>query len=213
MGLDQVRELTQRTQKAIIQNRPFGSLADFLRRVDPRPVEAENLVKVGALDDVGTIPVLLHQLEHGGRHGGQLSLFSVDDDRQEDWSLTQKVAAQEEILGTGVIAHPLEQVEKQIAAAGALTTLEAATRLEQHVRVAGMRQIWRRSRTTRGDYIYFMSLEDLEGMLDVVITAEVYRQSKAALSTPGPYVVEGQVNLDSQRGEPFIRAEKIWALK
>jgi DNA polymerase III alpha subunit len=58
-----------------------------------------------------------------------------------------------------------------------------------------------------------MSLEDLEGMLDVVITAEVYRKCRSALATAGPYVVEGQVDLDSKRGEPFIRAEKIWALK
>ncbi len=213
MGLDQVRDLTQRTQSAILHNRPFSSLADFLRRVDPRPVEAENLVRVGALEDMGTIPDLLYQLEHGSGKSGQLSLFSMDGSSHEDWSLAQKVEAQEDILGTGVIAHPLEQVGKQIAAAGALTTVDAASRLEQNVRVAGMRQIWRRSRTTRGEAIYFMSLEDLEGMLDVVITAEVYRRSKAALSTAGPYVVEGQVELDRQRGEPFIRAERIWALK
>jgi DNA polymerase III alpha subunit len=213
MGLDQVRELTQRTQKNILQNRPFSSLSDFLDRVDPRPVEAENLVKVGALDDIGTIPDLLDQLKHGGRRGGQLSLFSTNHTSHEDWSLADKVAAQEELLGTGVIAHPLEQVQVQISAAGALTTVEAASRLEQQVRVAGMRQIWRRSRTTRGDYIYFMSLEDLEGMLDVVITSEVYKRSRAALSTAGPYVVEGWVALDSQRGEPRIHAEKIWALK
>jgi DNA polymerase III alpha subunit len=213
MGLDQVRELTQRTQKTIVNKRPFSSFADFLTRVDPRPVEAENLVKVGALDSFGTIPVLIRQLEHGGWQGGQLSLFSLDESGEEDWNLAQKVAAQEEILGTGVIAHPLELAEKLIATAGALSTVDAASRLEQHVRVAGMRQTWRRSNTTRGDYIYFMSLEDLEGMLDVVITAEVYRRSKAALSTAGPYVVEGRVDLDSQRGEPFIRAEKIWALK
>jgi DNA-directed DNA polymerase III PolC len=213
MGLDQVRELTQRTQAAILHNRPFSSYTDFLTRVDPRPVEAENLVKVGGLDDFGTIPLLIHQLEHGGWQGGQLSLFSLGESVEEDWSLAQKVAAQEEILGTGVIAHPLELREKQIATAGALSTVEAASKLEQHVRVAGMRQTWRRSLTTRGEYIYFMSLEDLEGMLDVVISAEVYRRSKAALSTSGPYVVEGRVDLDSQRGEPFIRAEKIWELK
>jgi DNA-directed DNA polymerase III PolC len=213
MGLDQVRELTQRTQKAIIHHRPFSSFADFLTRVDPRPVEAENLVKVGALEDIGTIPGLLHLLKHGSRHAGQLALFSMDDSGQEDWSLAEKVAAQEELLGTGVIAHPLEQVQAKIIAAGALSTVEAASRLEQQVRVAGMRQIWRRSRTTRGDYIYFMSLEDLEGMLDVVITSEVYRRSRAALSTPGPYVVEGWISLDNQRGEPFIRADKIWTLK
>ncbi len=213
MGLDQVRELTQRTQTRIIQQRPFSSMADFLARVDPRPVEVENLVKVGALQGFGTIPSLLHQLEHGGWQGGQMSLFSVVDGDQEDWSLEQKVAAQEELLGTGVIAHPLELVKDQISSANALNTVDAAARLEQHVRVAGMRQTWRRSITTRGDYIYFMSLEDLDGMLDVVISSEVYRRSKAALSTPGPYVVEGQVGLDSQRGEPFIRAERIWSLK
>ncbi len=213
MGLDQVRELTQRTQSAIVHNRPFSSFGDFLARVDPRPVEVENLVKVGALDDFGTIPVLLHQLEHRGWQGGQLSLFSLGESAQGDWSLAEKVTAQEELLGTGVIAHPLELAEKQIASAGALTTVDAASKLEQHVRVAGMRQTWRRSITTRGEYIYFMSLEDLEGMLDVVITAEVYRQSKAALSTPGPYVVEGRVDLDNQRGEPFIRAERIWTLR
>jgi len=165
------------------------------------------------LQGFGTIPSLLNQLEHGGWHGGQLSLFSVVEGTQEDWSLEQKVVAQEELLGTGVIAHPLELVKEQINAANALNTVDASARLDQHVRVAGMRQIWRRSRTTRGDYIYFMSLEDLDGMLDVVITSEVYQRSKAALSTPGPYVVEGQVALDSQRGEPHIRAERIWSLK
>jgi DNA polymerase-3 subunit alpha len=212
MGLDQVRELTQRSQAAITHKRPFSSFADFLIRVDPRPVEVENLIKVGALEDFGTIPSLLKQLEHGGWQAGQLSLFSMGESVEVDWNLEQKVAAQEEILGTGVIAHPLELAEKKIASAGALTTVDAASRLEQHVRVAGMRQIWRRSITTRGDYIYFMSLEDLEGMLDVVITSEVYQRSKAALSTAGPYVVEGLVNLDPQRGEPIIRAEKIWSL-
>ena len=44
-----------------------------------------------------------------------------------------------------------------------MTTVEAAARLDEHVRVAGMRQTWRRSQTTRGDYLYFLSLEDLEG--------------------------------------------------
>jgi DNA polymerase-3 subunit alpha len=213
MGLDQVRELTQRSQERIIKRRPFSSLADFLAKVDPRPVEAENLVRVGALESFGTIPNLLRQLEHGGWQAGQLPLFSMEESHVEDWSLAQKVAAQEELLGTGVIAHPLELVKEQIASAGAITTIEAVARLDQQVRVAGVRQIWRRSLTSRGEAIYFMSVEDLEGMLEVVITSEVYRRAKAALSTPGPYIIEGRVELNSQRGEPFIRAERIWGLK
>jgi DNA polymerase III alpha subunit len=66
MGLDQVRELTRRTQKRILKERPFNSLADFLTRVDPRPMEAENLIHVGAFEGLGEIPQLLNAIDQGG---------------------------------------------------------------------------------------------------------------------------------------------------
>jgi DNA polymerase III alpha subunit len=72
-----------------------------------------------------------------------------------------------------------------------------------------MRQTWRRVATARGDYIYFMSLEDLEGMLDVVISSTVYQRCRAVLKEPGPYIVEGLVERDAANGEPFIRAGNI----
>ena len=181
MGLDQVRELTRRTQTNILRNRPFHSLMDFLTRVDPRPVEAENLVRAGALEGFAPIPVLLDQLSAGGWQGGQMPLFSLGSNLAEDWTLQEKVAAQESILGVSLIAHPIELAAEAIQKAGALTTVEAAARLGERVRVAGMRQTWRRSQTTRGDYIYFLSLEDLEGMLDVIITSDIYRKYRGTL--------------------------------
>jgi DNA polymerase III alpha subunit len=57
-----------------------------------------------------------------------------------------------------------------------------------------------------------MSLEDLEGMLNVVIFSDVYRRSREALSTAGPYILEGMVEYDQEQGEPVIRAEKVWRL-
>ena len=63
MGLDQVKDLTQRTQARIIQNQPFPTLDDFLSQVDPREQEVENLVKVGALEGFGRIPELLSRGE------------------------------------------------------------------------------------------------------------------------------------------------------
>jgi len=209
MGLEQVKDLTRRTQAAILSRRPFHSCADFLARVDPRPLEAENLVKVGALAGLGTIPALLHQVQAGWL-SGQLPLFATIDDSAE-WDLPQQVTAQEELLGASVVAHPLELAASAIASASALSTLEAAARPGQRVRLAGMRQTWRRSRTTSGDPVYFMALEDLEGMLDVVITSTVYRQSRSALSTPGPYIIEGLVEQGRDQGEPFLRAERIWS--
>jgi len=212
MGFNQVRELTRRTQSRILRYRPFTSIIDFLARADPRPQEAENLVRAGALEGFGSIPALLHQLERGGWRGGQLPLFALEAPGGEDWTLAEKAAAQEAILGASLAAHPLELQATQIAATGALTTVEAAALLGQRARVAGMRQTWRRSRTTLGDYIYFMALEDLEGMLDVVIPGEVYRRNRAALSGPGPYVLEGLVVFDQEKGEPFIRLERAWAI-
>jgi DNA polymerase III subunit alpha len=212
MGFNQLRELTRRTQGRILRYRPFTSFMDFLARADPRPQEAENLVKAGALEGFGAIPDLLRQLERGGWRGGQLPLFALEATGGEDWTIAEKAAAQEQLLGAGLVAHPLELVAAQIASSGALTTVEAAAKLNLRVRVAGMRQTWRRSRTTAGDYIYFMALEDLEGMLDVVILGDVYRRNRTALTGPGPYVLEGMVEFDQEKGEPFIRLERAWQI-
>lgn len=218
MGLDQVRDLTRRTQSRILQGRPFRSLSDFLARADPRPVEAENLIRVGALGEMGTIPGMLSQLHSGNWRRNQLPLFELGerveggDASQEDWSLEEKVAAQEKLLGVGVEAHRLEIVSSQIAGSGAMTTVEAAAQLGHQVRVAGTQQIWRRGQTSQGERLYFMSLEDLEGMIDVVVPEEVYRRSRGVFSSRHPFVLEGVVHLDDARGEPFIRAEKTWRL-
>jgi DNA polymerase III alpha subunit len=76
-----------------------------------------------------------------------------------------------------------------------------------------MRQTWRRTRTTRGDYLYFLALEDLEGMLEIIISSEVYRKSRSELSDHGPYLIEGSVIFNPEKSEPFVRAEKIWRVK
>ncbi len=165
------------------------------------------------MEGFGPIPRLLEEINHGGWRGGQLTLFTMDAKSSEDWTLQEKVAAQERVLGVGVIAHPLELVEAQIEKLGAMSTVEAAAHLGEHVRVAGMRQTWRRTMTTRGDYLYFLALEDLEGVLDVIISAEVYRKSRSELSDQGPYMIEGTVILDPEKSEPFIRAEKIWRVR
>jgi len=210
MGLKQVKELTQRTQHAILRARPFHSLADFLARVDPRPAEAEALIRVGALEGLGSIPTLLQQLHTQTWQAGQMALFDTPPTMDSDWSLAEKVAAQEEWLGASVVAHPLELVADASTLAGAVTTLGALSYLGQRIRVAGMRQSWVRSATTRGGHIYFMALEDLEGMLDVVLFDEVYRRSKAAMKdSVGPFLVEGMLELDPQRGEPTLRAERV----
>lgn len=210
MGLDQVQGLTQRTIANILKHRPFHNLDDFLTRVDPRPIEAENLARCGAFDEFGSIPAVLDLLQQGGWQGGQLSLFAYEPSKTiQDWSIHEKASAQESVLGVSLIAHPLELRAAEIANANAINTLDAAASLGKPVRVVGMRQFWRRTTTARGDYLYFMSLEDLEGMLEVIIFGDVYRRCRKELEGSGPFIIEGWVEFDKERSEPFLRAERI----
>lgn len=207
MGLGQVKNLTARTIERILRGRPYSSPDDFLARVDPRPQEAEALARVGAFEGLGNIPGILRQLG-GGWRAGQMSLFSLDAPGGEDWSLEQKMAAQQEILSASLEAHPLELAAGRIAASGALNTLEAAARVGRKVTVAGVRQASRRSRTSKGESMLFLTLEDLSGILDVIFFPDAYHRSRAVLGSSAPLLVSGQIEMDPARGEPYMRAER-----
>ena len=207
MGLDQVKELTHRTIQRIIQNAPFTSLDDFLARVDPRMQEAEHLTKIGAMDGLGKIPAILNRLQTGGWQRDQMSLFAWSDTSEEDWTMKQKVDAQLEILGASLEAHPLELVKEKII--GAISTIDAVEKIGRRVTVVGVRQTSRRSRTAKGDTMLFLTIEDLQGILDVILFPDVYRVAKSFLDSNPPLLITGVMEIDKERGEPYLRAEKV----
>ena len=112
-------------------------------------------------------------------------------------------------LGASLDAHPLELAADRVAASGAITTVEAAGRIGRRVVVAGVRQSAHRGKTAKGDLMMFLTLEDLEGLLDVVLFPDVYRQARPALNTPAPLLVTGIMEMDTSRSEPLLRAEKV----
>ena len=97
----------------------------------------------------------------------------------------------------------------QISASNAITTIEAAGRVGQRVTVAGIRQSGHRSRTTKGDLMLFMTMEDLAGMLDVAIFPDVYRQVRGFIHSSEPFLVTGVIKIDPGRSEPLLVAEKV----
>ncbi len=213
MGLDQVKELTGRTIARIIRERPFHSLDDFLARANPRKQEAEDLARIGALDGLGTIPGILRRLQGGGWQPGQMSLFQWDEADGEDWSLAQKVDAQQQVLGVNLAAHPLELAAEAVSAAGAITSVEAVAQLGRRVTVAGIRQGSRRTRTAKGETMMFLTLEDLSGVLDVILFPDAYRRAKAILGGSTPLLITGVLERDGAREEPFLRAEQVKLLQ
>ncbi len=211
MGLDQVYGLTHQTQKRIIQQRPFSSLNDFLTRVDPRRSEVENLIQSGGLDGLGSIPTLLMSISSGSWQKDQLALFDwqLNEGHSEEWTLAKRAQAQEKILGLSVDVHPLELVKDKIETSGVVPTSEAESHIGKSIVVAGLRLSSHRARTTRGERMLFMSIEDLEGMLEVVFFPPVYHQYRQVLSSSGPFLIRGIVERDSEEGDVWLRAEKV----
>ena len=112
-------------------------------------------------------------------------------------------------MGCGLDAHPLEFVAGIISKTQTITTIDAFERVGQRVTVAGIRQSSRRSKTSKGDMMLFLTIEDLVGVLDVIVFPDVYSRARQLLSASTPIFLTGIMEIDSQRSEPFLRCEKI----
>jgi DNA polymerase III alpha subunit len=84
---------------------------------------------------------------------------------------------------------------------------DAAGQIGQKVRVVGIRQTSRRSRTGKGETMLFLALEDLDGVLDVIVYPDVYQRAKQVLLSNPPMVITGRMKLERDR-EPYLKAEK-----
>jgi len=207
MGLGQVRDLTHRTINAILRNQPFDSLEDFILRVDPQKKEAQNLIKCGALEGLTPIPQGLKRIEHQ-RPPGQMALFSKSSN-EEAWQMSQILQAQRDILGVSLSMTPLEFYKDEIEEFGALTTTQAHERIGERIKIAGMRQTFRRVRSRNNQMFGFLALEDLNGIIQVLIPADVYRKTSTLLREADCLIVEGIVENDESHDRHLLRAEKI----
>ena len=212
MGLGQVKNLTRRTIRGVLQGQPFASLEDFLARVNPHSQEADSLARIGALEGWGEIPAILHRLQAEKWQAGQMSLFDSHLYGGEDWPLQEKMKAQQELLGIAMVAHPLDLLANSLAAAGVIPILDAIERIGQRVTVAGLRQTSRRSRTAKGETMLFLCMEDQTATLDVILFPDVYRQAKDAISSSVPFLVTGRIELDTAHPDPCLRAEEVQRL-
>jgi DNA polymerase III subunit alpha len=207
MGLNQVRDLTHKTIQTILRQRPFNSIEDFLIRVDPQQKEARHLIMCGALKGLALIPEALKRIEHK-RIPGQMNLFSSTVS-VEDWRPAEISKAQHEILGVSLVLSPIEQHADQIQSAGAVSTLKAQKMIGQQIVVAGMRQVFRRFRNRSNQIMGNLTLEDFDGSLSILISPALYRRHFSILREEGPFLIEGTMEGDQEKGQTWLIAERI----
>ncbi|MDD2694381.1 MAG: OB-fold nucleic acid binding domain-containing protein, partial [Anaerolineales bacterium] len=231
-GLGAVKNVGHGPVEAILagrEGRPFQDLNDFAQRVDLRQVgkrSLESLVRVGALDQFGPRNALLASLDiilsvstasFRAAEMGQMTLFGEHTGVNEAIVLPRSVAEvsrremlnwEKELIGLYVSDHPLSPVMNEITQvithfSGQLS--EASP--EETVRVAGLVTRVRHYQSKAGNAMAFVTLEDVQGKIELVIFPKVWAQAAKLVEYDKVILVEGRV--EGEGGDPKVIAQRV----
>jgi DNA polymerase-3 subunit alpha len=208
-------------------NGKFKDLNDFARRVDLRAVgkrALECIIKVGALDAFGNRAALLASLDRlvsiSNNHfraaeAGQLSLFGESTGVSEEITLPEvnhldkreMLAWERELIGLYISDHPLTPYQdtfRRIVSYFSGQLSEAAH--EEKVRVAGLVTSVRPYMTKTNKPMGFVTLEDIQGNLDLVLFPRTWAQYREHMTVGQIVIVEGKVDANSQPPKILVDA-------
>jgi DNA polymerase-3 subunit alpha len=202
----------------------FASINDFARRVDLRLVgkrALESLIKVGALDSLGSRGALLAAMDQihaisashfRAKETGQLSMFGPQTGVAADLTLPEPAYQigqrellnwEKELIGLYVSDHPLNAYREDLERAVTHNAAQLSEATDKsYVRVAGLVNSVRPHQTRHGKAMGFAQLEDLYGTIDLVIFPQTWDKFYHLMVQDNVVLVEGK--LDSRGGEPNV---------
>lgn len=204
------------------QNGPFEDVFDFFLRVQGSQVNkrvAESLTKCGALDSFGLSRAqLLEAIEgvmkwadreaKGASNSAQMGLFAAggtDPSRPDipdiaEWRELEKLNYEREILGFFITGHPLDRYESRLHGVVSLSTEKIKGRSHQEkVRLAGVVQSLKLKNNKKGDRYATFTLEDKEGVVEVIVWPEAYRKHEETIHADEPICLTGSLDVDEDR--------------
>jgi DNA polymerase-3 subunit alpha len=236
-GLSAIRNVGEGIVSLLISERnlngPFLDFYDFCERVDMQVLNRraiEALIKAGAYDSLGhTRQGLLASYEQiidqtvsrrKEKEMGVMTLFEVaPEDETEvfndkvlipeiEFEKQQKLAFEKEMLGRYISDHPLRGYEGTIRRKCDATSLGIRTLDEgKVVKVGGVISEVLKKQTQRGDLMAIVSLEDLEGEIEVVVFTKAMNQVGHKLATDRPVIVTGRIDRRDEANTKVICLE------
>ena len=234
VGLKGVLNMNARFLARIVAERagrPFEDLADLLRRTRGEVDAVASLIRIGALDGLGTtevghpptrdemlavLPELKAVLAREGVAGDRTLALAPARARARDatghvsgWSPARRLGAELELMGLAITCHPLELCAadldaKRVIMAKDLPRLPDRTR----VTVVGVRERAQTPPTKSGKRTCFLTLEDATGLLDVVVFSDALLRAGETIVRHRCYQVEGILQNNPERGVAIV-AEKV----
>jgi DNA polymerase-3 subunit alpha len=212
----------------------FESFGDYLAKVSALACNkrtVESLIKAGAFDSLGhTRRGLMTVFEQAiddvidikrNEAIGQDSLFGGDALQSDgafeikvpvgEWDKTTLLAAEREMLGLYVSDHPLFGLEHMLATVAdcsiARLTADDDRGDGQVVTVAGLISGLQRKVTKQGSPWAIATLEDLDGVIDVMVFPQTYQLVSTQLVEDAVVVVRGR--LDKREDQPKLVAMEV----
>jgi len=232
-GLGAVKNVGHGPVEAILKGRseqPFADLNDFARRVDLRQVgrrALESLIRVGAFDRFASRCALLEAIENlmatSAAHfraveNGQLTLFGAHTGVSEFIALPKSVREvtrkemlnwEKELIGLYVSDHPLNPVMDVLSQAVTHYSAQLGEASPQEkVRVAGMITQIRPYQTKSGKAMAFVTLEDIQGSIELVIFPNTWQKVKSSIELERIILVEGKPAGDA--GEAKVLVDQVF---
>ena len=214
IGLMQVRGLSRNTIDRILKirrGRMFESIHDFLTQVTPDSSEAETLIHCGALDGLGLsrpsmfIEALIWHRRNPSSKDKTQSLLPLDIEPQcrvpeiPEPAATDKLLAEIDVLELTATAHPmaLYGITNENWPTGFTRAKDLAKARCKWVTLLGIVITYKSTRTSKGELMKFVSLEDPTGIFEVTLFPKIYKQFGHLLAEKGPFVIKGRIEEDS----------------
>jgi DNA-directed DNA polymerase III PolC len=143
-------------------------------------------------------------------HDPSATSFSNLRATPDDYTKDKKVQHELEILGMAVSEHPMYLFRERVAPFKPMPCAEVPRHVARLVTVAGIVDCTRRTATSDNKPMFFLTLEDESGMVEVVLFPDVYQRFGHLLAESGVLLVKGRV--ESQLGAVTIAAEWMKAL-
>ncbi|MBI4462695.1 MAG: DNA polymerase III subunit alpha, partial [Acidobacteria bacterium] len=219
-GLGAVRNVGFNTVQAIQEARGrlgrFSSLYEFCDAVDVRVLNRrvlESLIKAGAMDSLGARRAQLYAaidtaLERAGRQQrerdtGQHGLFAAGAiapapppplPEVEEWPEHERLRYEKEVLGFFITGHPLARYTDRLQALAATSIADLETRPGgDDVTLAGIVVKVRPMRSKKGDRWAIATLEDMTGVVDLLVFPEAFARLESRLFPDAALVVKGKM--------------------
>jgi DNA polymerase-3 subunit alpha len=226
-GLGAVKGVGSSAIEVILEVRregAFSSFHDFCERVNLQKVNKkvlEALIKCGAFDSLdGRRAQFMEALEGAMDAGqrlqreramGQESLFGMEEivsssgnghgklPEVEEWPEKVLLNFEKEALGFFITGHPLARYQdtiRRFATCDAASLHDRADKEEVKVCgiVAGIKELT----TKKGDRMAFATLEDLSGLVEMVLFPEVYAASSDLIKGEAPIFVSGTLDVGEE---------------